>query len=35
LRYDAIERGVGGVERAGELGYIEDVIDTAAPELGR
>ena len=30
---NAIERGVGRVERAGEVGCVENVSDTAAPQL--
>ena len=33
LRHDAVEGGVSGVERAGELGDIEEVIHAAAPQL--
>ena len=33
LRYDAIERGIGGVQRTGEVGCVEDVSDPPAPKL--
>jgi hypothetical protein len=33
LRYDAIERGVGGVEGTGQVGCVEDVSDPSVPEL--
>ena len=33
LRDHAVERGVGGVEGAGEVGCVEDASDAAPPEL--
>jgi hypothetical protein len=35
LRYDAIERCVGRVERAREVGCVEDISDTPSPKLER